>query len=236
MLIELLAQPPISGTTTERSFDASSGANTWVRFEDNAGGAWVGVFGSAKLANFNAALPFADDDGRTALVIAGGQGYVVDTVSGALIRRTPWDYAYEAVAVPGRDFVLVADTTLIWASNRVSDRPVWRRARAAYDYDDGESADRLALDGIRFDRVTHDELVGKVWEPDGWYAFHVGLPDLEFKRGELLGRDWERFASLEAPVGGPAPAAEHVEAHEQQGADPDAIWRIIGKFVPWLKP
>ncbi|HEX7941117.1 MAG TPA: hypothetical protein VF488_04905 [Gemmatimonadaceae bacterium] len=54
---------------------------------------------------------------------------------------------------------------------------------------------RVALDGIVFGRVTADELTGKVWEMDGWYAFRVRPPDLEFARGSFLDADWETFAS-----------------------------------------
>jgi hypothetical protein len=196
MHVELLNTPSISGTVTERHFDVSARANAWVRFEDAEGGTWVGVFGSSELAPFNAAVQFPDDGGRTVLVIAGGQGYIVDAVSRALIRRTPWDYAHAVAAVPGRDFVLVADATKIRAADRAHDRLVWRRERAWYDYDNVSPPHRVALDGIVFDEVKVDELRGKVWEMEGWYAFHVRLPDLEFVRGEFLTEDWEAFAVL----------------------------------------
>jgi len=123
------------------------------------------------------------------LVIAGGQGFVVDAVTGTLVRQTPWDYAHAAVAAPGRDFVLVADVTQIWASSRTDDRQAWRRDRAWYDLDESRPAHRVALDGIKFDRVTSDTLTGEVWEMDGWYAFRLRLQDLEFTRGELLRSD-----------------------------------------------
>jgi len=164
-----------------------------VRFEDDDAEAWVGVFGRSELAAFDTVVPFADDGGRTVLVIAGGQGYIVDAVAGTLLWQTPWDYAYAAVAVPGRDFVLVADTIRIWASSRTDERPAWRRDRAWYDSDKTERAHRVALDGVVFDHVTSDRLTGKVWEMDGWYAFRLRLADLEFARGELLTADWEAF-------------------------------------------
>jgi hypothetical protein len=200
MHVELLNTPPISGTFTEHHFDVSARANAWVWFEGVDGGAWVGVFGSSELAPFNAAVQFSDDGGRTVLVIAGGQGYIVDAVSRVLIRRTPWDYAYAAAAVPGRDFVLVADVTEIQAADRARDRLVWRRERAWYDYDNASPPHRVALDGIVLDEVTVDELRGKVWEMEGWYAFRVRLPDLEFVRGEFLTADWEAFA-IPPPAG-----------------------------------
>jgi hypothetical protein len=196
MHVRLLTTPPISGTLKERRFDASARANAWVRFDDEEGEEWVGVFGSSELSPLYAVVPFTDDGGHTVLVIAGGQGYVVDARSGSLIRRTPWDYAHTASAVPDRDFVLVADVTMIWAADRAQDRTAWRRDRAWYDYDVSTPAHRLALDGIVFDRVTADEATGKVWEMNGWYAFRLGLPHLEFVRGELLAADWETFGAV----------------------------------------
>jgi hypothetical protein len=193
MRLELLRVPPISGSVAERHFDVSGGANTWVRFEHDEEDAWVGVFGSSGLAAFEAAVPFADDRGQTVLVISGGQGYVVNSVSGSLIRRTPWDYSHAAIPVPGHDFVLAADTIRIWAVDRTKDRLAWRRDRAWYDAEDRTPASRVALDGIVFDQAASDHVSGKVWEADGWYAFVLRVPDLEFERGEFLGGEWDTF-------------------------------------------
>lgn len=200
MKVELLRAPPISGSVPERHYEVSARANEWVRFEDDEGRAWVGVFGSAELANFSAAVPFPDDGGRTVLVIAGGQGYVVDAVSGTLLRKTRWDYANAAVAVPGHDFLLVANTTEIWAAERTGDRYVTRSDRGWYDYDQRPVPIRVALDGIVFERVTSNELTGRVWEMDGWYAFRVDVPTLVFTRGAFLSDDWK--AGLGAPPAG----------------------------------
>ena len=185
MVIEVLSSPPVSGTMRERHYDVSARANTWVRFQTNDG-EWVGVFGSAELAHFSTVVPFPDDGGRTALVISGGQGYVVDASSGMLIRKTPWDYAYSAAGVPGRHFILVANTTEIWATDRETDRYVRREDPAPYDYDERESPVRVALDGIMFERVTPTELAGRVWEGAGWYAFRVDIATLTFTRGQFL--------------------------------------------------
>ena len=186
MNAEILPSPPISGRYRERHFAVSARGNTWVRFANDRGDEWVGVFGSAELAAFETVVPFPDDSGRTVLVISGGQGYVVDAESGELLRQTPWDCAYCAAAAPGHDFVLVANTTSIWASTRTDDRFAWRREQAWYDSDHVGSAQRVAVDGIVFDGVTIDALTGTVWEMDGWYAFRLQLPSLEFIRGALI--------------------------------------------------
>jgi hypothetical protein len=166
-----------------------------AKFTDESGVEWVGVFGSGEASRFQIVVPFADDGGRTVLVIAGGQGYVVDSASGDLIRRTPWHYSKAAIAIPDRAFVVVADDTQIWATSRRDDRGAWRREPAWYDYGVGEGPERMALDGIIFDGATKDEVRGRVWDGDGWYAFRLLVPDLEFVRETFLAPDWETFAS-----------------------------------------
>ena len=200
MVIELLSSQPLAGTICERHYDVSARTNTWVRFDDEEGGEWVGIFGSAELAQYSSAVPFADDGGRTALILSRGQGYIVDTSSGVLLRKTPWDYACAAVGVPGRDFIVVANTTEIWATDRATDRYVRREGRAWYDDDRGPVPTRVALDGIILEHVTGTELTGRVWEMDGWYAFRVDLETLAFRRGALLTADWEAGGKPTAPA------------------------------------
>jgi len=59
---------------------------------------------------------------------------------------------------------------------------------------------RLALDGILFDEIHSDAAHGKVWEHDGWYAFTLTLPDLEFTRGAFLGAAWDVETDSERSV------------------------------------
>ena len=59
----------------------------------------------------------------------------------------------------------------------------------------GELPERMALDGIILDGANKDEVRGKVWDGDGWYAFRLLVPDLEFIREDFLASDWESFAS-----------------------------------------
>jgi hypothetical protein len=162
----LLTAKPESGTVLERRYGVSGDTNTWVRFESSTGQfePWVGVFPNADVAFFSTAVPIGS--GPTALVVARGQGYVVNAVTGALIRLTPWDYAYSAASVPDRDFVVVADTTGIWGT--YEDREHYAHMLEPWLADE---YDRVALDGIVFEEVTARELRGKVWWPDGWHDF-----------------------------------------------------------------
>ena len=193
MLIQLLRTIPVSGSFKERHYNVSAGANAWVKFATEAGVEWVGVFGSGERSRFYQALPFGADRGRTACIIAGGQGYVVDTESGDQLRETPWRYGHAAIAVPDRDFVIVADDTEIWAAGRSGDRYAWRSEPAWYDYGVSDRPHRVALDGIIVDAATKDEVRGKIWEGDGWFEFRLLLPDLELIRGWCLSEDWGAF-------------------------------------------
>jgi hypothetical protein len=128
---------------------------------------------------------FADDVTRV-LVIAGGQGYVVDARTGTLLRETPWSYAYSAVRVPERDFIIVADTTEIWATYRDRDVTAVRRQQASYDSDRSPVRTRVALDGIVFDAPGQQVITGYVWELDGWYTFTLKYDGFVFERGSLV--------------------------------------------------
>lgn len=179
----------MSGTVREQRFHVARD-NVWVRFDDDDGDAWVGVFGAGELSEFCAVALFVVDGGRTALVIAGGQGYVVDTQSGALLRTTTWSQAQDMLALPTHDFVLVADATRVWAAGRDGDRPVRRHARIAGEAERAVASERLALDGIAFHDATGERVTGRVWEHEGWYAFHIDLDTLEFTRGAFLTGAW----------------------------------------------
>jgi hypothetical protein len=212
MPLELLTAAPLAGTLHERHYDLSPRDNTWVRFDDgrDRDGAWVGVFGNHGGSGFSAAVPFPDDDGRTVLVVARGEGYFVDSRSGILLRRPRWGDACSALAAPGRDGILVASPTMIWAAGRTRDDyavPVERMAWATTDnpYD----RHRVAVEGIIFHGVTHRALSGVVKEPEGWRRFELTLDDLRFARGEPVGAGVECLAT--ESYGGCPPSAELAE-------------------------
>jgi hypothetical protein len=187
MPLELLTAAPLAGTLRERHYDLSPRDNTWARFDNGHDGEWVGVFGNHGGSYFCAAVPFPDDDGRTVLVVARGEGYIVDSRSGILLRRPRWGDACGVRVAPGRDGIIVASPTMIWAAGRTRDdyavpteRVAWGGAGDPYD------RHRVAVEGIIFHAVTHSALTGVVREPDGWRRFTLGLDDLRFERGEAV--------------------------------------------------
>jgi hypothetical protein len=159
MIVQVYDQIPESGTVKERWFDAV-GDCTWVRFVTDDPTEWAGVFGNGDMAKHRKAVLFGDE--RTAMVIAGGQGYIVDAQTGELHHKTDYDCFCDAVTVPGRQFVIACDFTNLYAVAKGG--VVWRSSR-------------IALDGIKLDSATETFLAGQGWEIDGWHPFTLSIDD-----------------------------------------------------------
>jgi hypothetical protein len=166
MHVELLHRPPISGTIPERPYDAV-GDCTWVRFAPADGEPWAGAFGRGGVSQRSAAVPFAG--GRRVLVIAGGQGYVVDAADGALRYRTTSYLLQGAVPVPGRDLAAWGWTDQ-WVLGPDAER---------WDVD-------VALDGIERVTATAGAVRGEAWQGDGWHAFTLELDGWRLHAGPLV--------------------------------------------------
>jgi hypothetical protein len=207
----LLTTKPEPGTVLERRYGVSDDTNTWVRFESSTGEfePWVGIFPNAPVAFFSTAVRMGS--GPIALVVARGQGYLVNAFTGALIRTTPWDYAYSAVSVPDRDFVVVANTTDIWAT--YEDRDHYARVLTPWftplggwgnpTQPEPDDYERVALDGIVFETVTAQELRGKVWWPDGWYDFTLKFDSWLVQHQGPVAQAPDAFQAIEGRGGYP---------------------------------
>jgi hypothetical protein len=156
MNVELLRQPPVSGSIPERWFDAA-GPCTWVRFEPSIASAWAGVFGAGGVVRSSAVVPFAD--GRHVLVIAQGRGYVVDGETGVLRYRTASEFLVQGLTIPQRDFVIACSWTHLFAFGTAQE--LW-------------SGD-VALDGIRLGSATTSELRGEAWSGSDWRPFTLAF-------------------------------------------------------------
>jgi len=163
MKATLLRSRPISGKYHERWYDARGNCAS-VLFEDNEYQEWVGVFGKGGLVGFSVSIPFST--GSAAVVVAGGQGYVVDVNSGELKYRTTCDCLVGASAIPNRDLVIACDHTNLYALT--STEQIWQ-------------SERVALDGIRFEHATREQISGSVCFPDGWHAFTLHYADWRFE-------------------------------------------------------
>jgi len=195
----LLDTKPVSGSIVERHFGRPSSTCTWVQVCPADADPWIGVFADAEVAYFSgvAVLPQVD----AIVVVARGQGYVINATSGTLLRTTSWSYAYSLIAAPGHDFAVAADTCAIWAVGLEADTtatlqtPWWQ----------GE--DRIALDGIVFEEISSRTLVGKAWLPDGWHPFELSLDTLEVQLGGVASKEWNAYYATPGGGGFPTPQA-----------------------------
>jgi hypothetical protein len=103
MIVEHLNVPPTSGTVSERRYDAI-GNCSWFLFKSNEGEVWAGVFGRGKVTRFSGATIF--DHERSVFIIAGGQGYIIDSTSGNLLHKTRCDYLQSSIAIPSHDLIM----------------------------------------------------------------------------------------------------------------------------------
>jgi hypothetical protein len=165
--VSILSEPPISGSIKEYWFDAK-GDCTWIQFE-RASETWAGVFGKGALKNYNAICKFSDD--KYVFIIAGGQGYILDSRAHKLCHKTSIDYFVSAIATPYKDLMIVCDFTSLYAFD--TQELIWR-------------SDRIALDGIKLDSSTENELSGKVWQVDGWYSFQLEYKNWKYTQGSRL--------------------------------------------------
>jgi hypothetical protein len=172
-----LEAPPISGTVEEVWFDAR-GDTTWVMFELDDGTSYVGVFGDGQVMKRRATGVAVLSDGRTAVVLARGRGYVLDVIDRQVVRVLDEDTWSSVCAVPTRGLAILAEFSTLVAVDRTGE--LWR-------------SNQVARDGIILDDATPDVLTGKAWWEDGWYAFSLRFDGWILERGELLTTHWSAF-------------------------------------------
>jgi len=173
--VSIFSELPISGTIKEYLFDAQ-GDCTWIRFERESE-IWAGVFGKGTHKNYNAVCKFSDN--KYVFIIAGGQGYVLDSRERKICHKTSIDYFVSAIAAPHKDLVIVCDFTRLYAFD--TQELIWR-------------SDQVALDGIKLDSSTENELSGKVWQIDGWYSFQLEYKNWNYTQGSHLTKDWFKYS------------------------------------------
>jgi hypothetical protein len=206
----LMTEKPISGEYLERQYMCSTGTNTWVLFSGACLTPWVGVFGNGVAGYFSCIAQFYGTN--VFLIIASGQGYIINATDGRLLRRTKWDYSYSCLTVPERSFILVADNSKVWACYLEKD--VFATVKKPWFTSFDESGKRLppeprefcqiALDGLVFDNLTDNKLLGKAWWLSGWYDFQIDLKDMKASIGkELVNSQWDAFEALPGRGGFP---------------------------------
>jgi hypothetical protein len=129
------------------------------------GPSWVGNFVRG-LSNFDLAL--VHPNARDALVIAGGQGYVVDPGLQA-VTEIFGGAIVDAFRHPAQEWLILNDQEIRFVALGPSGW-VWKSRRVSWD-------------GLRDLHVDGESISGKAWAPgDTWEPFEVDL-----NTGELVG-------------------------------------------------
>ena len=129
-----------------------------VKFHPRSSESWVGNFQSGR-HGFTGALPHPD--GRTVIVVAGGQAYHVDPETRVLLRQFGGRIS-EVMKEQGRGLLIFADDLRLWAMSASGTRRETRR---------------ISWDGIRGLTLDGDSIVGEAHDPmsDSWCRFSVDV-------------------------------------------------------------
>ena len=213
----LMTKKPISGEYLERQFSCSVLINTWVLFSGKDFKSWVGVFGNGTAPYFSSIAKF--DGTNIFLIIAGGQGYIIDAMDGRLLLRTKWNYAYSCFTVPGHPFVLVASNIEVCASYIEKDVLATLQQLWCTYFDklghkvlpEPAELHRIALDGIVFDGIKDGFLSGKSWWSEGWHSFRIDITYMSAVIGkDIISSQWDAFVAL-LNVGGFPMSQEYIK-------------------------
>jgi hypothetical protein len=94
MTVKILDAAPVSGQHPEFSFGQRFNYPLWTEFQSDNGDIWYGSF--SKLWNKGFSVALIDNNGKTAFIVAGGQGFLIDTTNKKLIFETEEHPAIES--------------------------------------------------------------------------------------------------------------------------------------------
>jgi hypothetical protein len=136
-----------------------------VKFHPRSSESWVGNVQSGHYG-FTGAL--THPNGRTVIVVAGGQAYHVDPETRVLLHQFGGGIS-DVMQEPGSGLLIFADDLRLWAMSTSSVR--WKTRRISWD-------------GIRGLAVAGDTVLGEAYDPmsDGWCRFSV-----EVETGKVTG-------------------------------------------------
>lgn len=168
MNAKLLEKRPFSGTFPEQWYEAI-GECTFVLFENLDYVEWLGIFGNGGITKYSAAIQFPNS--TSVLVIAHGEGYVVDNQTKKLRYKTNCDYIVSAIQVPDRDLIFACDFTKLYAFS--SEEQIWQ-------------SDKIASDSIELGKISGGYVHGKAWQYSQWKSFTVKIDDLRLELGKVI--------------------------------------------------
>lgn len=146
-----------------------------LRVTPGGGAPWAGNF-QRGLTGFSGAFPHPD--GTSLVVIAGGDGYVVDPETRAL--RSVLAGVYSGAWIWNEGSLLILDHSGVSFESIGPDGTIW-------------TTRRISWDGFRDVRIKGEKLLGEAWSPAGnyWSAFEVDL-----RTGDAAGGAYEQGTPL----------------------------------------
>jgi hypothetical protein len=119
---------------------------------------WVGNF-QPGLAGFSTVV--LHPDGRSVVVISGGQAYQIDPESQSIISQFGGGIA-GCMVIPTRSMLVMSDDIRLWALQPAG--IAWQ-------------TERISWDGIRSLTVSGSDIAGEAYDPmtDSWTPFSVSL-------------------------------------------------------------
>jgi hypothetical protein len=170
---EILPGLPATGPLPEQFSTSGRGTHREgfvVRINPQAGSSWVGNF-QGGIGGFRNV--FDHPNRRDLIVVADGQGYVVDPESRALVAHFGGDIS-DLIEVPEIDALVV--TNGIWLEAYGASGSLWRTRR-------------LSWDGVRLLDRNGLKLQGEAYSPldDCWHPFSVELSSGKCEGGSYNG-------------------------------------------------
>ena len=173
MFAHFLSSAPTAGEYPERHFGVHFRTRAWVAFGDAEGTRWVGCFAGGETMDPGLAAVA----GRVALVAVGGQGYLVELPTGALLHRLSADVRVGAVAAsadPPRLLAASAEGLFRWRLDLFdAGGPVASPAS-------GVMAERLTLDESRGPLVYGTAVSLRGSDVDVRFVVDCGAGAMEF--------------------------------------------------------
>ncbi len=157
----VLAGLPATGPWPEQFSETGQGTHREgfvVEFSPEAKSAWVGNF-QPGMTGYSAVLPHLD--GKSLIVIAGGQAYVIDPLERRLVSVFGGSIDAALFVQPEGPLVICNG---IWLEARDKSGLRWRSRRISWD-------------GMRDLRIENGKILGQAWSPldDREYTFAVDL-------------------------------------------------------------
>ena len=175
-LIEREVPHPAPG---DQVFGGDAPSYARFRFFSAEGKSWIGAFAATGINNNTLARSFGS--AGDVLVVAGGQGYVVNIPQQVLrfiAEDLPGEYLFDARSIPGRDLIVACSCTDLCAYSSQGEEWV--------------SEDFSNSDGIGLGEVSEREISGWHWQPGhGWFGFTLLVDSFRLILGGLLDSgDW----------------------------------------------